>query len=185
MTKVANSIPVRTDHIRVYETLPSPSREVFENSIPLTGQSDKSVPRLCLYEPNLKSVGTLDNTNAKGETTFSKTISSGFNFTSSQKIGGKVTFSVGVLFKIAGAEASIELSFTESWNTTETQTSTFKAPSGALVYLYQGIMSHRIINLNLDDTTYSWSDELSILDTNVIKTSSVPLLGPITNITNA
>jgi len=179
-----NIIPIGDTKVKVYDILPAPTSEVYDNAIPLSNSTDKVIARLVLYAPNLISVGSLDNLNADAETTFSKSLTNGFNFTTSQKLTVGAEFSVGVVFAKAGLKTSFELSFSEAWNNSETQTTTFKAPAGSLVYLYQGIMRHRIILYYPETLTYKWGNELGTLDTNIIKTSNVPIIGPVNSVVN-
>ncbi|MDH4472682.1 MAG: hypothetical protein QE487_08720 [Fluviicola sp.] len=183
--KAQMPFPIRDKDVKVYENLPVANGTVYDDAIPLTDATDKCIARLVLYAPNLISAGCLDNTDANAETTFSKAITNGFNFSTSQKLTAGLEFAVGIVFAKAAFKTSFEITFTEAWNHSETQTVTFKAPAKEKVFLYQGTINYRKILYFPETLTFKWSDEpAGVLSTNVAKTSRVPLMGNITDFSN-
>ncbi|MFT6271070.1 MAG: hypothetical protein ACJAVV_003910 [Alphaproteobacteria bacterium] len=180
-----NTIPPRApEQLQVYSTLPEATEEVFRNAIPLVGADGEQASKLVLYAPNLVSVGSLDNTNAEGSTTFSKSITSGFSATTGISLTNTLSMEFSVEFFKAKLETSIGMSFSNTWNTSTTQTATFSAPKDALVFLYQGVIMTRKIIFFPATFEYKWADTAGSLDTNVIKTTSTPILGPVSNVRN-
>lgn len=171
--------------VEVYQTLPTATKTVFERAIPLSGgATSEKVSKLVLYAPNLNLIGCLDNSKTKAKTVFSKAITTGFSFTEGMTFGVGMEATVGVEFFKATVKTSFEMSFTSSWNYSETQTITFEAPAGERIFMYQGSLNYRIIEYIPAELTFQYADQLNVVDLNIVQTSEIPLVGAVTDVTN-
>ncbi|WAC01352.1 hypothetical protein N7U66_14940 [Lacinutrix neustonica] len=170
------AIPSKQKEVKIFEKLPSPDEDVFKYGLPLTAKNEY-VDVLIMYSPNLQSVGSIDNTDSDLETSLSKTITSGFTFTMGQKISVGAEFEAGVVFAKGKASINLEVSFSEQWNNSQSETIAFKAPAGKSAYCYQGYLLTRYLRFSPKDQSYKYVESEGRFLTNILKTSQKPIVG--------
>ena len=171
-------IPSKKKEVKIFEKLPPSNADTFKFGLPLIAKDDY-VDVLVMYAPNLQSVGSIDNTLSAMETTFSKTITSGFTFTMGQKITIGAEFEAGVIFAKGKVSVGLEVSFTEQWNNSQSETITFKAPAGKKAFSYQGYLLTRKLRFSPKNGSYSYVDDEGRFLTNILKTSTDPIVGDV------
>jgi len=170
----AMGIPVKYK-FKIFDTLPSAGEEAFGCSLPLISKSDQ-LTAILFYSADVSSLGCLDNKASKAASTYSVSTTSGFTFSMTEKIGASVKAAAGVVFAKAEVTVSMELSFTEQWNSSQTETVSFNVPGGATAFLYKGMLQTRQIYYDPVKLAYSYGPE-GVFYTNYITTSEVPLKG--------
>ncbi len=172
---MSGGIPL-TAEVTVYDSLPEPSRDVYIHSLPLQQTNNDYLNAIVFYEPDLEGIGCMDNTGSDAQAQYSKTITSGFSFTLSEKICVGAKFCADVLLAKAEFNINLEISFTEQWNSTQSETISFTVPKNSKAYLYRGNLSCALMKYDIKKQTYSYTEKGRFL-TNVIKTSPEPILG--------
>ena len=129
---------------------------------------------MVVYAPDLENIGCIDNTGSDGQAQYSKTITSGFTFTAGQKISGGFKYGAGALFSKAEFNINFEISFTEQWNSSQSETVTFTVPKDSKAFLYQGYLRSAVLEFNTKTFQYSYKDQGRFLS-NIIKTTPKPI----------
>ena len=161
--------------VKIYETLPPASEDTYTKSLPVKQTENDLMPVLVLYAPDLDNVGCLDNTESDCSATYSKTITSGFTFTAGQKLSAELSFEAGVVFAKAGMKVGLEISFSEQWNKSQSETTSFTLPGRTKAFLYQGKLKSAVLNYNTRTRTYSYGEKANFL-TNMVKTTEKPII---------
>lgn len=167
------NIPFSTD-IEIFESLPPANNNTFIKSLPLEQTENDIISVMVCYCPDLNNVGIIDNTGSDGSATYSKTITSGFSFTTGQKISAGAKYAAGALFTKAEFNVNLEISFTEQWNNSQSETITFSVPKGSKAYLYQGMLNCALLEYNIKTFTFEYK-EMGVFQTNLIQTSPKPI----------
>lgn len=168
------SIPYPTE-VEIFDVLPPANNDTFIKSLPLVQTEDDKISVMVLYTPDLEDVGCIDNTNSSGAATYSKSITSGFSIESTQLFNYTTNFSAGVGVVKGGISTSFEISFTEQYNRSQTETVTFSVPSGERAFLYQGYMKSMILEYNIRTFSYEYK-EPGRFTTNMITTATDPIV---------
>lgn len=160
--------------VKIYDSLPPEVKDTFIHSLPMEQTKNNIISCMVLYAPDLENIGCIDNTNSEGQAQYSKTITSGFTFTFGQKISAGLKYSAGTILTKAELSANIEISFTEQWNKSQSETVTFTVPKNAVAYLYQGYLQCAVLEFNTDTFKYSYKEKGRFLS-NIIKTAPKPI----------
>ncbi len=167
------SIPLDVD-VKIYDALPPACEDTFIHSLPLEQTQNEIISTMVVYAPDLENIGCIDNTSSDGQAQYSKTITSGFTFTAGQKISGGFKYGAGALFTKAEFNINFEISFTEQWNSSQSETVTFTVPKDSKAYLYQGYLRSAVLEFNTKTFQYSYKDQGRFLS-NIIKTTPKPI----------
>jgi len=168
-------IPIKYK-FKIYSALPLvPTEELFLSSLPVAA-SGNILTALVFYGADLIALGSFSNRNSKASSTYSIATTSGFSFTMSQKIGSAIKMAAGVAFAKAELSFSFEVSFTEQWNTSRTETVAFQVPATADCFMYKGTLMTRYVYYDPSKFTYTYGDG-GIFYTNYVVTSEKPLNG--------
>lgn len=167
------SIPLNVD-VKIYDTLPPACEDTFIHSLPLEQTQNDIISTMVVYAPDLENIGCIDNTGSDGQAQYSKTITSGFTFTAGQKISGGFKYGAGALFSKAEFNINFEISFTEQWNSSQSETVTFTVPKDSKAFLYQGYLRSAVLEFNTKTFQYSYKDQGRFLS-NIIKTTPKPI----------
>jgi hypothetical protein len=157
-------IPPKDTSLIIYEKEPPESADTFQHALPVT-QLSNYLDRLVLFAPDLQLIGSVDNSNSAVATTYAKSVTTGFTFSSSQTLGIKVAAEAGVVFAKASFEFSFSISFTEQYSTSSTETVSFGVPAGQKAFLYQGTLRSRILRYDPAKDSYRYQEEASFLTT--------------------
>lgn len=171
-----SAIPPRNKKLKIFETIPPANQDTFDQSLPLLAKND-FVDVIVLYAPNLDSVGSMDNSDSDVQTTYSKSITSGFTFSMTQKIGTGVELEAGVIFAKGKVSINLELSFSEQWNNSQTETISFSVGGRKKAFTYQGYVLSRKLRYYPETQTFAYVESEGRFLTNVLKSSDEPIVG--------
>lgn len=160
--------------VKIFDALPAPNNMTFISSLPLEQTENDILEALVFYCPNVDNIGILDNTDSDGSSQYSKTVTSGFTFSMAEKIGAEASFEAGALFVKAGFKLSFDITFTEQWNKSQSETMMFNVPAGKKAYLYQGYVLSAILQMNVKTLEYKYKTKGRFL-TNIVKSTAVPV----------
>lgn len=166
-------MPIHSE-IKVFDSLPEPSKDVFSKSVPLESKND-TMSALVLYSPDLENIGVFDNSDSNVTSQYSKTVTSGFMFSTSEKIGSNVSCEIGCQFAKVGVSINMEMSMTEQWNETQSETISFNVPGRQKAYLYQCYIHAAVLHYDLNTFKYYYETSGRFL-TNMVKTSDKSLI---------
>lgn len=168
--------PAKT--LKIFAQKPDPTRDTFEQGLllePLQADIQKAI---ILYAPDVQHIGTLDNTDSDASTTYSKSVTSGFTFSMAQSIG--VSANVGVNLEIVKAEVtvSLNLTFTQQWNKSTTETYQVSVPAGRKSFIYQGYLLASVLEFHTgkpESSAYTYAGEEGRFLSNVVRTTKTAL----------
>lgn len=168
-----NSIPFSTE-ITVYDEKPPAIKDTFIHSMPLAQEQSDKIRAIVLYTPDLENIGCINNDGSNCSASYSKSTTSGFTFSTTQKIGVNAKFDASIIVAKAELSVNFEISFTEQWNESQTETISYTVPANSKAFLYQGYICCSILEFDVKTMTYSYKDEGRFL-TNVIASSPTPI----------
>lgn len=166
--------PPAENELRIFSSEPPPNSETFAGGIP-SNATQSHADSIILFSPNLQILISLDNTNSDAQSDYQTSVSRGFTFTTSQELSIKQT--LGLTFDIltASVEVGFALSFSESWETTETKTMSFTCAPGKKAFVYQGTLMSRVLRFDSGTGNYNWVSARAQALTDVLVTSRVPI----------
>ncbi len=167
-----NSIPVISE-VKVYDTLPPANMDTFICSLPLITDTEYA-DVMVFYSSDLQKVGFIDNTLSDAETTYSKSLTSGFMTQSTVGIAAEVNFEINAEVIKAGVKVGFSVSMTDQWSKSQTETVSFKIPAQQKAFLYQVTILCARLRLNAKTGKYSYVEYGKFL-TDAYKTSEKPL----------
>ncbi len=167
------SIPVHPQ-IQIFTDRPAADAATFGKSLIIDSNTDY-VDVCVLYGADLKNVGALDNTASEASSSYSKSVTTGFTFSSTQKIDITATVGVNVEIVTASVSVSVGISFTETWNKSQTVTLAVNAPAGAKAFIYQGYLMASVLRFNASDGSYQYQSNGKFL-TEALTTSKNELV---------
>lgn len=177
---IARPEPVPQYQIKIYPTLPINNKDTFDNSLQIT-PSDPNPMAAVLYAPDLQNIGCLDNTDSNVESSWGKTVTTGFSLSTT------VTFSIGFQAEVNfivekdQIQLGMSISFTAQYNKSISETMTFTVPAGKKGFLYQGYLYTQLLQHNTTPRTYDWvPNSQSVFLSNVLYTSQNPVTGAAT-----
>lgn len=163
-----------TAEVKIYDNMPPANEDTFIHSLPMEQTQNDIISTMVVYAPDLENIGCIDNTGSEGQAQYSKTITSGFNFTFGQKISGGIKYAAGALFTKAEFNINFEISFTEQWNSSQSETISFTVPKNSKAFLYQGYLQCAVLEYNTKTFQYSYKNRGRFLS-NIIKTTPKPI----------
>ncbi len=167
-----NSIPI-VSQIKVYDFLPPAVMETFINSLPCKTDTEYA-EAMVFYSTDLQKVGFIDNTMSETETTYSKSLTSGFMTQTTVGISAEVNFEINATVFKAGAKFGFNVSLTDQWSHSQTETISFRIPAGEKAFLYQVTILCARLRLDSKTGKYSYIEYGKFL-TDAYKTSEKPL----------
>jgi hypothetical protein len=168
-------IPFNPPALTIFDSLPPEIDDTFMRSLPIvatTSYQDREV----LFAPNLQSVGCIDNSTSEAITTYSSTVTCGFEYSKSTAIGSEVNLEVSSEVIKAGFKLSLNITFTQQWSKSQTTEFSFQVPGGKKAYMYQGYLLSRTMRYDESTDKYFYLAETGRFVTNIFTTSEVPLL---------
>jgi hypothetical protein len=162
-------IPVKPSKVEIFTALPPANKDTFDKSLPKIA-TENFVEVIVLYSPDLDNIGCIDNTNSDASSTYSISLTKGFTFTTSQSFSLELSFEASAEIVKAGIKIGFNLTFTEQWSTSTTETIQFSVPSGKQAFTYQGYLLSAILRYNPADNTYKYT-EYGKLKTNIVTTT--------------
>lgn len=177
---IERSIPVKKKDFKVFDELPPAGVEAFNFGVPLDDDS-KYADVIILYSPDLKMIGHLDNTHSAASSTYTTSVTSGFTFSMGQKISTGFKMEAGVVFAKAEWSIGFELSFSEQWNTSHTETTSVTVPGEKQAFLYQGTLRSIKLRFDPEKKTYRYT-EVGNFETKTVKTVDTPITGGVNKV---
>ncbi|WP_017663438.1 hypothetical protein [Baaleninema simplex] len=170
---LVRGIPIKPSKVEIFTNLPPANKETFDKSLPKIAK-ENFVEVIVLYSPDLDNIGCLDNTNSDASSSYSVSVAQGFTFTTSQSFSLEFSYEASAEIVKAGFKIGFNLTFTEQWSTTTTETIQFSAPAGTKAFTYQGYLLSAILRYNPSDQTYKYV-EYGKLKTNIVTTTRTPI----------
>lgn len=168
-----SGIPVRSKVEIFTGKLPPACEETFNKSLPLNSK-EGYVDVIVLYSPDLNNVGCIDNSSSDGEAKYSKSITSGFTFSTSQTLSTEFSFEASAEVVKAGFKIGFSITFTEQWNKSSTETVEFSVPAGKKAFLYQGFTKAATLRYMPETDSFKYIDYAKFV-TNNITTTNEPI----------
>lgn len=122
--------------VTVFESIPEPSIDVFQNSLPSTATYEY-VDAIVFYQSDVQKLGFFDNTQSSAAASYTKSITSGFSTAFTVGLSAEVNFEMSAVVAKFGAKFGFNVSLTNQWTQTQTDTISFQIPAGKKAYLYQ------------------------------------------------
>lgn len=169
---LSKSIPV-ISKIKVYDTLPPANMDTFVNSLPCKTDTEYA-DVMVFYSSDLQKEGYIDNTQSSAETTYTKSLTSGFMTQNTVGISAEINFEINAQVVKVGAKVGFNVSMTDQWSKSQTETISFRIPAGKRAFLYQVTMLCARLRLNSKTGKYSYIEYGKFL-TDTYKTSENPL----------
>lgn len=169
---LSKSIPI-ISQIKVYDTLPPANMDTFINSLPCKTDTEYA-DVMVFYSSDLQKEGYIDNTQSCAETTYTKSLTSGFMTQTTVGISAEINFEINAIAAKFGAKVGFNVSMTDQWNKSQTETISFRVPAGKRAFLYQVTMLCARLRLNSKTGKYSYIEYGKFL-TDTYKTSENPL----------
>jgi hypothetical protein len=165
--------------LKIFPQEPTASKETFEQGILVSTKSNIHTA-IILYSPDLQHIGTLDNAGSEASTTYTKSVTSGFTFTMSQGFSHTANIGFDVEVVKGGVTVSMNLTFTESWNKSTTESYSVSVPAGQKSFIYQGYLCASVLNYfpgKSGEDEFDWaSGETGRVLSNVLRTTPTPIL---------
>lgn len=167
-----NSIPI-VSKVTVYDYLPPADMDTFINSLPCKIDTEYAEV-MVFYSSDLQKVGFIDNTLSEAETTYSKSLTSGFMTQTTVGISAEVNFEISAQVCKVGAKFGFNVSMTDQWSKSQTEAISFHIPAGKRAFLYQVTLLCARLRLDAKTGKYSYVEYGKFL-TDAYKTSEKPL----------
>lgn len=129
---------------------------------------------MVFYSSDLQKVGFIDNTLSEAETTYSKSLTSGFMTQTTVGISAEVNFEISAQVCKVGAKFGFNVSMTDQWSKSQTEAISFHIPAGKRAFLYQVTLLCARLRLDAKTGKYSYVEYGKFL-TDAYKTSEKPL----------
>lgn len=167
-----NAIPV-ISKVKVYDTRPAATEDTFVNSLPCKTDTQYAEV-MVFYSSDLQKVGFIDNTLSQTETTYSKSLTSGFMTQREVGLSAEINFEINAAVCKVGAKFGFNVSLTDQWSKSQTETISFRIPAGERAFLYQVTILCARLRLDTKTGKYSYVEYGKFL-TDAYKTSKKPL----------
>jgi len=167
-------IPVRPATVKIFDAQPPADEDTFRHSLPLVPKTNFQ-DVIVMYAPDLQNIGSIDNTKSQVTTTFEKSITTGFTFSTGQTIGTEAKFDVSAIVATAEVSVSFSLSFTEEWSKSTTESMSFSVPPGEKAFTYQGTVVAARLRFDSGKGTFTYLDKARCLTT-VLATTTDPIV---------
>lgn len=168
-------IPILENKIVVYEKLPTPDHSVFKSGLPVMSTGNH-VDSMIFYCPEFESLGYIDNLESEVDTTYSKSVTVGFETSSEVSISLETSMEMDLTIIKYGFKMGISMSMTSSYNESQTESISFTVPGKKEAYLYQGRIETIVLRYDPEKITYQYiNDTKNVFHTNSVKTTTSPI----------
>lgn len=179
-TRAARPEPVPQYGLKIYPALPANSEDTFNNSLQIT-PSDPNPMAAVLYAPDLQNIGCLDNTHSSVQSSWGKTVTTGFSLSTTVAFSIEFQAEVNFIVEKDSIKYGMSISFTSQYNKSIAETMTFTVPAGKKGFLYQGYLYTQLLQHNSAQRTYDWvPNSRSVFLSNILYTSETPTTGTAT-----
>lgn len=154
-SKEMRTFPIKPQKTEIFLTKPPENEDTFRKSMFLEPTA-KYIDAVVLYHTDMKLLHCLDNTKSTASTTYTQSVTKGFTYSMSQNIMAGMEFETNFLFEKNKIKIQLSLTFSESWNTTTTETVSFTVNGGERAYLYQGTVRSAILRYDAEKMTFHY-----------------------------
>lgn len=172
-----SGIPIKKS-IKIYDKQPPANEDTFQNSLKTTAKATY-MDALVLFSPDLQLIGTVDNNDSEVTTSYTKSVTTGFTFSSTQSFGIEAGFEAGIVLVKGSLKVSFSISFTEQYSKQSTESVNFSVPAGKKAFLYQGTLRSRILRYDPsapNGGSYTYMGLSSFLS-EIFATNNKPVVG--------
>lgn len=173
----ARAIPVPST-IEIFNTLPVACSDTFNQGLPVVQTCGDYMDVIILSHAGFQNIGSLDNTSSSCTSSYSKSVTKGFTFSTGQKISSQFEFDLDAIIATAKVSVGIEIPFNEEWSNSATETVNFEVPGGKQAFLYQGYTAANILRMNCKTAQFAYVDSARML-TSALITSGTPIIGDV------
>lgn len=167
-----NAIKIISE-VEVFDQLPPASMETFVKSLPCESDTDHA-EAMVFYAADVQKLGFIDNTLADADASYTKSITSGFMTQTTVGFSAEVNFEINAQVAKVGAKFGFNMSLTDQWSKTQTDTISFQVPAGKRAFLYQVTLLCARLRLDSKTGEYSYVEYGKFL-TDAYKTTDKPL----------
>ncbi|RJO70876.1 hypothetical protein D5S18_27215 [Nocardia panacis] len=175
--------PVPSDRkVKIFQAMPPANKDTFLNSA-IINLADPNPIAAVLYAPDLEQLVCLDNTESPSDSSWSESVTTGFSLSTSVTFDFSTQFEIDAVVAKANVTFGFSFTLTAEYNKSVTKSITCEVPAGQRAFVYRGYLYNRLLKHNTAARTYEWVSQPGWLYTNIIRTSSVPLIGQTTIVT--
>lgn len=166
-------IPARDTTVEIYDQRPPADGTTFRKSLPLVATSQKAQV-IVLFAPDLQNIGSIDNTRSKATSSYAKSVTTGFTFSSTQELSIGAEFEAGIVLVKGKVTVGFSISFTEQYSKETSETINFTVPPGELAFTYQGTLQSQVLEYDPGTDQYTYQAESRFLSP-IIATTAEPI----------
>ncbi|MGH3820329.1 MAG: hypothetical protein ACRDRE_21790 [Pseudonocardiaceae bacterium] len=159
--------------LTIFKELPPANADTWYKGLPATATTDE-LQSIVLYAPGLTNIGVLDNTDSDATATYTKSVATGFTFTTSHTITLDTSIEMSVEFVKSTLKVSQALTFTRQVTNLTTETMTFMVPPGKKAFTYQGYVMAALLTYR--NGVYSYTEGGARFLTNALITNKKLIL---------
>lgn len=130
--------PIEKKQVTIYDSKPSITRDVYEHSIPIEAHAEYS-DVMVFFHADVEMIAEIDNTQSDASTTYSRSITEGFSSSVGMGMSFEVGWEISAEIVKTNIKFGINISLTEEWSNSRTETVTFTVLPRQKAYLYQAI----------------------------------------------
>ena len=176
MDDSVEAIPVIKKKVTVYTQQPPANEETFRTGMPLAGTGDYA-DTVIFFCPDFENVGYIDNLESNVTTTYSRSVTVGFENTVGMSISTEISMEIDFVVAKYGFKMGVSMSLTSAWNHSQTESLTFEVGPGEEAYLYQGKLKSIILRYNPSSNTFEYlNHSLNAFLSDAVKTTKVPII---------
>ncbi len=172
------AIPIVKKKVTVYTSLPPANEETFRSGMPLVG-SGNYADTMIFFCPDFENVGYIDNLQSGVTTTYSRSVTVGFENTKEISISTETSMELDFTIVKFGVTMGVSMSLTSAWNESQTETLSFEVGPGEEAYLYQGKLRSVVLRYDPANNMFEYlNSTLNFFDSDAVKTTREPIVDP-------
>ena len=176
--EMLEAIPIVKKKVTVHTNQPPANEETFKTGMPLAGVGDYA-DTMIFFCPDFENVGYIDNLESSVKTTYSRSVTVGFENTAGISISAEISMEMDFVVAKYGVKMGVSMSLTSAWNQSQTETLTFEVGPGEEAYLYQGKLRSIILRYNPANNMFEYiNSSLNSFHSDAVKTTREPIVDP-------
>ncbi len=176
--EMLEAIPIVKKKVTVHTNQPPANEETFKTGMPLVGVGDYA-DTMIFFCPDFENVGYIDNLESSVKTTYSRSVTVGFENTAGISISAEISMEMDFVVAKYGVKMGVSMSLTSAWNQSQTETLTFEVGPGEEAYLYQGKLRSIILRYNPANNMFEYiNSSLNSFHSDAVKTTREPIVDP-------
>ncbi len=170
------AIPIVKKKVTVYTNQPPANGKTFKTGMPLAGVGDYA-ETMIFFCPDFENVGYIDNLQSGVTTTYSRSVTVGFENTAGLSISAEISMEMDFVIAKYGVKMGVNMSLTSAWNQSQTETLTFEVGPGEEAYLYQGKLRSIVLRYNPSNNMFEYiNSTLNSFHSDAVKTTREPIV---------